>query len=295
VDKVVEGKVEERRAQTMEEATEALAETKKALAALDEKESEKALDALALVTGKLELIVARDPQLALAPVDVQTVVHDIFAGTDTIEDLLDEARRTMKHGEVQKARRLLSGLASEIVIQTKSIPLATYPQAIKAVAPLIDQGKLDEAKVAIQAILGTVVVSNSTVIPLPVERARAMLREADSLAEKAERTEEESRRLAGMLKDAKTQIEMAELLGYGRRKKEFKDIYAQLLDVEKKLALGKWGRGLFEEIVGSFRSLFDHKAEEKNEKAVDPSEGGSEKAEPVGEDGRKSTQVTTNL
>ena len=290
VDKVAEGEVAEKRKQTIEEATTALAETKKALGALDEQNTAKALDALAVVTGKLELIVARDPQMALAPVDVQTVIHDVFSGTTAIEDMIDEARRALKHGEVQKARHLLSGLASEIVVQTTSIPLATYPQAIKAVAPLIDQGKLDEAKVALQAVLGTVVVSKNSVIPLPVERARAMLKEAASLAENAERTKEESKRLTEMLKDAKKQIELAELLGYGGRKKEFRDIYTQLQEVEKKVASGRSGKGFLDGIVTSFRSLFDHAAETKAEKEAGQNEGDADNAENPVEKDQKSTQ-----
>lgn len=267
VDQVVEGKAFEKRKQTMAEAVTALAETKKALAALDEKDTARALDALAQVTGKLELILARQPELAFAPVDVQTVVHDVFAGTDTIEDLLDEAEHALKHGEVQKARHLLSGLASEIVIQTTSIPLATYPGAIKAVAPLIDEGKIDEAKAALQAALGTLVVSSSVAIPLPVERARAMLKEAESLAEKSDRSTEEEKRLGAMLDDARKQLEMAELLGYGRKKKDFQEIYDQIKAVASKVKSGKSGKGFFDELTASFRSLFDRKGGEQKSEA----------------------------
>lgn len=258
VDQVVEGKTVEKRRQTIGEAVTALTETKNALAALDEKDTTKALDALAQVTGKLELLLARSPRLALAPVDVQTVVHDIFAGADTIEAILDEAENALKHGEVQKARHLLSGVASEIVITTTSLPLATYPKAISAVAPLIDQGKIDEAKAALQAVLGTL-VSSSVVIPLPVERARAMLKEAESLVEKSDRSAEEDKRLGALLDDARKQLEMAELLGYGRMKKDFKDIYDQIKSVKEKAKSGQSGKGFFDDIMATFRSLFDHK------------------------------------
>ncbi len=280
VDQVVEGKAVEKRKQTMEEAVTALAETKNALAALDEKDTTKALDALAQVTGKLELILARQPELAFAPVDVQTVVHDVFASTDTIEDLLDDAEHALKHGEVQKARHLLSGMASEIVIETTSLPLATYPKAISAVAPLIDEGKIDEAKAALQAVLGTLVVSNSVVIPLPVERARAMLKEAETLAEKSDRSTEEDKRLGTMLDDARKQLEMAELLGYGRKKKDFKGIYAQIKEVEGKVKSGKAGKGFFDEITASFRSLFDRKGVEQKSEADNDAE------KPTGDGGK---------
>lgn len=263
VDQVVEGKAAEKRKQTMDEAVTALAETKNALAALDENDTAKALEALAQGTGKLELILARQPELAFAPVDVQTMVHDVFAGTDTIEDLLDDAEHALKHGEVQKARHLLSGMASEIVIKTTSLPLATYPKALSAVAPLIDEGKIDEAKRALQAVLGTLVVSSRVVIPLPVERARALLKEAESLAEKSGRSTEEEKRLGAMLDDAREQLEMAELLGYGRKKSDFQAIYDQIKAVKEKAKSGKSGKGFFDEVTASFRSLFDRKNDDE--------------------------------
>lgn len=258
VDQVVESKATEQRKQTIDEAVTALANTKKALAALDANDSAGALTALAEVTGKLEIILARNPQLALAPVDVQTIVHDIFAGTDTIEALLDEAEHALKHGEVQKARHLLSGLASEAVIRITNLPLATYPDAIKAVAPLIDQGKIEEAKAALQAVLATQVISNLT-IPLPVERARAMLKEAEPLAEKSERSAEDDKGLGDLLTEAKQQLEMAELLGYGRKKEDFEAIYAQIKEVQGKIKAGKSGKGFFDGIQASLRSLFERK------------------------------------
>ena len=263
VDQVVEGKAAEKRKQTMDEAVTALAETKNALAALDENDTAKALEALAQGTGKLELILARQPELAFAPVDVQTMVHDVFAGTDTIEDLLDDAEHALKHGEVQKARHLLSGMASEIVIKTTSLPLATYPKALSAVAPLIDEGKIDEAKRALQAVLGTLVVSSRVVIPLAVERARALLKEAESLAEKSGRSTEEEKRLGAMLDDAREQLEMAELLGYGRKKSDFQAIYDQIKAVKEKAKSGKSGKGFFDEVTASFRSLFDRKNDDE--------------------------------
>ena len=67
---------------------------------------------------------------------------------------------------MQQARALLSGLASESELQVTNLPLATYPAAIKAVAPLIDAGKKDEAKAALQLALNTLVVERF-ITPLP--------------------------------------------------------------------------------------------------------------------------------
>lgn len=217
VQKETDSQAADKRKQVLDEAVSALALTKSALAALDEKESARALATLAEVTGKLELIVAREPTLALAPVDVRTIVHDLFANTETVEAMTDEALDALKHGEVQRARRVLALLASEIVIAVTNIPLATYPAAVKSVVPLIDQGKIEEAKAALQLALGTLVETLS-VIPLPILRAKLLVKRAETLTEDGQRSEASGERLQDLLNEARQQLEMAELLGYGKKK-----------------------------------------------------------------------------
>lgn len=64
VQKETDSQAADKRKQVLDEAVSALALTKSALAALDGKDAARALATLAEVTGKLELIVAREPTLA---------------------------------------------------------------------------------------------------------------------------------------------------------------------------------------------------------------------------------------
>lgn len=73
---------------------------------------------------------------------------------------------------VQRARSLLEGLGSEIVFTVTNLPLATYPDAIKAIVPMIDEGRIKEAKVALGLALNTLVLTNH-VVPLPILRLDA--------------------------------------------------------------------------------------------------------------------------
>lgn len=243
----------EKRKKITADANAAVAETKNALKLLDEKRANEALAALERVTGKLELILARDPKLALAPVDVEVITFDLIAKLDTIKAVIKKAVDYLEDGEVQKARPLVANLASEIQIRTTSIPLATYPGAIKAVAPLIDADKVDEAKVALQAALNTLVVTTD-VIPLPVLRAETLLRNAEALAENKERTDKVNKTLANQLAEARNQLKMAELLGYGN-KKAFKPMYEQIDQIEEKTADGKSGKGWFDKIKQQLSDL----------------------------------------
>lgn len=247
-------KAAEKRKKIIAEATAAVDKTKTALKALEDKNTDEALKMLELATGKLELILARDPELALAPVDVDVVTYDLLASPDTIKAVIREAEDYLEDGDIQMARPLVANLASEIVIQTTSVPLGTYPAAIKAISPLIDEGRIEEAQTGLQAALNTLVVTED-IIPLPVLRAEQLLKNAEVLAENGERTAKDSDTLAELLKDARTQLKMAGLLGYGT-KKAFKPMYEQLDQIESRTSEGKGGKGWFDEIKSHMAEMF---------------------------------------
>lgn len=235
-----------RQRELMAEAQAAIAETERALAALSEKRTRDALNALALATGKLELILARNPRLALAPVRIDVITHDLLARTDSVKAAVNEVRARLGDGEVQRARRLMDGLASEVEFRTLNIPLETYPAAIKAITPLIDAGRVEEARTRLQTLLNTLVVTTE-VVPLPKLRAEEQIRAAQALAEKANRSKEENASLAQHLGAAREQLQMGELLGYGVRK-DYRTMYQQIDEIERKSSGGKSGMGWFDRI-----------------------------------------------
>ena len=211
------------------QTTQAAAEKRKNLSA--------ALSALAEATGKLELIVAREPKLALAPVRVEVVSYDLLANPTTVKSTIQTATKALNAGEIQTARVLVEALASEIQLRTTNVPLATYPVALKAIAPLIDAGKIDEAKAKLQAAMNTMVVTTE-VIALPKLRAENLVNEAQRLAEKKDRSPDESDQLAAYLKTAREQLQIAKLLGYGHQK-DYKPMQEQIDGIEKAALWGK--------------------------------------------------------
>jgi YfdX protein len=255
VDKQTADAAAEKRKKLFADATAALNETHKALKALENKNTDVALKALAEVTGKLDLIVARDPKLALTPVDTEVITYDVLSNFDTIKSVIQEAKAHLNDGEIQKARPLVANLASEIQYRTRHIPLATYPAAIKAIVPLIDAGKIDEAKTRLQAALNTLVVTTDDVIPLPKLRAEHLLKQAQELAEKKDRSKEENDKLTKNLQAAREQLQVAELLGYGK-KTDFNPIYQQISEIENKSAGGKSGTGWFEKLKQQLADMF---------------------------------------
>ncbi len=237
----------------LQEALESLKNTNLALKSLDENKTKAAIDILAKVTGKLDMIVARDPSLELLPVAITQKEFDVIVSKELVKSILFDANKALKNGEVQKARHLLKNLASEIVITTTSIPLATYPASIKVIAPMLDEGKIEEAKTLLKATLSSLVVSEE-IIPLPILRATLLLKEAEKLTSNEKRDEKENKKLSSLLEEASYQLEMAELLGYGTQR-AYQSIYDQIDIIKEKSSGSKSGKGWFEKIKEKITNL----------------------------------------
>ena len=212
----IDKRIADKRAELLKDAQSALEETHNALRALDKGEKKAAVAALARATGKLELVVTRDPALALAPVSLTTAVRDVYSSPDTVRAIVKQAKDDLANGNVQQARTLMMWLASEEEVDVTNIPLGTYPAAIKAVAPLIDAGKTEDAKNALYAALNTL-VTETYVFALPPLRAHAMLSEADRLAAKSKRNDDENKKLHSMIDGARRELQLGEALGYGTK------------------------------------------------------------------------------
>ncbi len=257
VDSQVQSEIErreaEKRVSLLADAVLALDATRNALTALDKGDKNTALSALEQASGKLDLVVSRDPKLAFAPVEVTTTILDLYATPDTVKTVTKEAKDDLSSGRVQQARHSISDLASEADTRVTEIPLATYPAAIKAVAPLIDSGKTQEAKAALEAALNTLVIE-TVIIPLPGIRAQALLQSAEQLANKGNRAPDENQRVRQYLDATRTELQLAEALGYGT-KDSYKPLYAQLDDIQKKAEKGEPGKSVFAKIQQSLKNF----------------------------------------
>ena len=238
---------------SIKEATKALEMTGLALKQLDEHKTDEALKTLALVTGQLEVIVAQYPNLALAPIDSQVAVLDYQGNKNTVEAIRKSAVDLLEDGHLQEARLLMKDIASEIVISTRKLPLATYPDVITSVVPMIQKGKLREAKMALEQALSTVVVTQN-IIPLPVLRASTALSNAQKLANKDKRDAQANTSLKSLLHEAKRQLEWAEILGYGN-KEAYQPLYQTIQDIEKKTSDGSHEQGLFDKLKEKIKAL----------------------------------------
>lgn len=246
--------ITDKRAALTDEAVEALAQTREAVKALDEGDTDAALEALAKVTGQMEIILAREPDLALVPVDVSAIRQDLIATVDGVKAIRKNIKELVEDGEIQQARPLIESFGSELVISTANIPLATYPDAIKDVTALIDDGKIEEAKVALDTALSTLVVTE-TIVPLPLLRAQALLdvAEASLDTEVQSETDDEAKAetttpdVKALLENAAYEIELAKAFGYGD-KTLYRQLQQDVKSLQKRVEADEDAGGLFASI-----------------------------------------------
>jgi len=232
VSKAQDQYVDERVKKITQEAVDTIKMVSNIIGLLDKKEKDKALDEIANALGKLEVLIARDPNLQAVPVDVKEQVIDYPGTPEDIEVVKSEIVRLIKEGEVQLARDLMLQLASEMDIYVTALPIGTYPVVLKAIIPLIESEKFDEAKTLLIEALETLVVEK-IVIPLPILRAEQTIIKANELANKENPNKDE---LKELLAYAKEQLELAQALGYGKVEIDYKDLYEEIEKLEKILS-----------------------------------------------------------
>lgn len=246
-------KTSTKRKEIVAEAVLSLRETQDALKALDEGKNKQALAALERATGKLEIVLARDPQVALVPIDVRVVTSDIYGSLDQVKHAREEAERLLKDGQVQEARAILKDLASETVISTSNLPVSTYPDALKNAAKLVEENKINNAKEVLQTALNTLVITD-VIVPLPLLRAQISLDKADELAKTKERSADQNKQLSDLITAADRDIKLAEALGYGK-KADFDSFQKEIEEIRQKTANGKSGFGFFDQIRSSINAM----------------------------------------
>jgi len=233
--------VDERVKKITQEAVDAINLVSKVVELLDKKDKEKALEEIANALGKLEVLVARDPNLQVVPVDVKEQVIDFPGTVDDVEAAKTEIVALIKNGEVQLARDIMLNLASELDIFVTALPIGTYPVVIKAIIPLIEQEKFEDAKKLLIEALETLVIEKIA-LPLPILRAEQTIIKANELTQKENPDKEELKKL---LAYAKEQLELAEALGYGKKEIDYKNLFEEIKKIEDILKGDKSTKDIF--------------------------------------------------
>jgi len=237
----------------VKEAIDAFKATEAALLAIQKKQVKHTLAALEIASGNLHLLLARDPELNLIPLDINIDVLEGVHDLKTIKKRQDELESLIKHNDYQAARPIINSMVDELRVTVISLPLATYPAVIDSVAPLIDAGKWKEAEETIRALLDTL-VSEQQITPLAIIRAEEQINKAFQLENVSDASKKQHKNeITALIKGAKQNIKVAEALGYASEY-EYKPLYNDITQLQK--AIGTSGfKGEWIKIKNSLSTL----------------------------------------
>ena len=232
-----------------ETAIKVVAETYKVVKLLDDNKDKEALDLLKKVIGELEVVLASNKSMSLVPINSYSIIADTDLEPEQIIKHLDKVKMLLEKGQIQEARVLLNGLRSEINIIIENLPLATYPDAMKLAAKYIANNKLSEARSVLTVALNSMVIE-TVVIPLPLVRAKGLVKEASKTAninkEKA----------LEYLDEAKKQLRIAQILGYGHEDaKEYKELKERINSIQKEIKGKNKAEKMFEELLKKLKEF----------------------------------------
>jgi hypothetical protein len=222
--------MEQQAEQTVDkEAVAAIAETRNALKAIAANKTDEALKAIERATGKVSILLARNPAAALIPVAYDVEVIDAAPlDIPTIRDRARAAAIAFDAKDYPTARILLYGLTSETRSRTYNLPLATYPDALKEAAGLLDQKKNEEAATTLLTALSALVVIDR-IRPLPLVLAQIDIDEAQAARDK------DKSQAQKLLADARNQLDRARELGYAGNDPEYAALNKIIADLQAQM------------------------------------------------------------
>ena len=225
----IQDEIIKRRASIPTEALLVIGETHEFLKMMDEGKEKEAIDFGHKLIGQFEVLLTKNPSLSFIPVDATFKTNELVTDIETVRSIVDASKDAMDDGYYQAAAKLLGDLRSEVVIESYYLPASTYPDAIKVAVALLEDGKMDAAKLITQNVLGTIVVEE-TVMPLPILKAEQMIIEAAKIDAK---NHDNADKVVNLLKNAHYQLLLAEEMGYGKHDKDYALLNTAIEDLQK--------------------------------------------------------------
>ena len=221
------------------DAIAAIEETQRAIDAINANTTSEALSALERASGKINVLLARNPATALIPVSSEIVIFDTAPeDLDSVVEIADAADAAVVIDDYPAARVLLYSLMSEFRVRTYNLPLASYPGALTEAARLLDEKRKEEARVRLMAALGTLVVIDE-VTPLPLLIAREAINEAQV------RRDKDKAEAQAFLETARYELERAMALGYAAQDPDYKVLKDEISNLQKQLKKNEDTTSLF--------------------------------------------------
>ena len=226
----------------VKEALESLKLSAKAIQEIDNKKIDEAKKSVQDALGKLESILASEKTPKLLPIDSQMVVKNFIGTSKDVKMVLDKVKKLLDSGKVQEAGELLISLQSEIDVTTVSLPLVSYPDALKLASKYLIENQASKAKGVLAIALNTF-VSDEQIIPIPLVNSLKLVSVASKIAK------EDKEQALKHLEWAKDELHKTKALGYvSSSSTTYKQIDELIENIEKEVKGDNKAEKLFKEL-----------------------------------------------
>ena len=225
---------------------------------IKEDKIKKAIKALQDATGKFNIALAADPKLALIPITSSVSVNELITTPKAVKAQIKLVKGLLDDSKVQAARELLIPLQDELVTRTTSLPMTTYPDAIKLATKMLVEGKKDAAETTLKTALSTF-VNKVSIIPLSLLRVESMVLAASELDK-----EKDKDKALILMNAAEEQLQVATELGYTTRNSLlYEDLSQQIKAIKKEITGENIVEKMYSKLKDSIKSLIGKKSEQK--------------------------------
>jgi ribonuclease HII len=232
----------EHQVKLVKEALTSLELSAKALKALDENKVDDAKKNIELALGKLESILAAKDTPKLLPIENRMLIKNFVGTAEDVDVALKTVTKLIDDGKIQEAGELLYSLQSEIDVTIISLPLVTYPDALKLASKYIIEKNPEKAKEVLTLALSTF-SEVQQIIPIP------LVNTVDLVAIASEIAKEDKEQALKHLALASDELDKAEKLGYvSKSTTTYKQLHQLIKDVEKEVKGPNKAEKLFKEL-----------------------------------------------
>jgi len=243
----------------IQEAINSLQYTHEALVALDTKDKATAEKKIEKALGKLEVILAAKDAPKFLPIDSSVTMVEYVGTKDDVKKSVDAVKDLLSDNKIQLARTLLNTLQSEIDIKITSLPLVTYPDALRLAAKYLHENKIDKAKSVLEVALSTF-DTTVTIVPLPLLKATDLINVSAALSKNGKKDE-----ALRYLQAAEDELDVAQALGYvSHSDTTYKALHKAIKDVRKEIKGKNKAEKLFDELKNKLKDFKDKIFSEKS-------------------------------
>jgi tetratricopeptide (TPR) repeat protein len=239
-------------AQIVKEAIKSLEFAAKAEIALNKNDKKQALANIEKALGKLEVILSSKNAPKELPINSHISMEEFLGSVKDIKKVVNHVKTLLNKNRVQEARTLLNTLKSEIDIDVVSLPLTTYPNALKLAAKYISDNKINKAKEVLDIALNTF-NKTTTIIPLPLVKATNLINISAELSKKGKKED-----ALKYLQAAEEELNRSEALGYvSHSSTTYKALHQAIEKVRKEIKGKNKAEKLFDALKAKLKDFKD--------------------------------------